>query len=101
MNHTHSVPSSIAEDENGLPWFDSHIANLFLSLDPNPGATKQYAISNPSKSGNLTTLPYYNKYRDGKVWFNEHYGNAIASYNPQDKTPVEYYIPSKNPKIYS
>ena len=97
VNHTHSVPFSIAEDENGLLWFNSHIANLFLSLDPKTGAVKQYATSNPSKSGNLTTLPYVNTYRDGKVWFNEHYGNAISSYNPQDRTLVEYYIPSKNP----
>ncbi len=97
VNHTHSVPFSIAEDENGLLWFNSHITNLFLSLDPKTGAVKQYATSNPSKSGNLTTLPYVNTYRDGKVWFNEHYGNAISSYDPQDKTLVEYYIPSKNP----
>jgi len=97
VNHTHSVPFSIAEDENGLLWFNSHIANLFLSLDPKTGAVKQYATSNPSKSGNLTTLPYVNTYRDGKVWFNEQYGNAISSYDPQDKTLVEYYIPSKNP----
>ena len=97
VNHTHSVPFSIVEDENGLLWFNSHIANLFLSLDPNTGATKQYATSNPSKSGNLTTLPYVNTYKDGKVWFNEHYGNAIASYDPKNKTLVEYYIQSKNP----
>ncbi len=97
VNHTHSVPFSIAEDENGLLWFNSHITNLFLSLDPKTGAVKQYATSNPSKSGNLTTLPYVNTYRDGKVWFNEHYGNAISSYDPRDKTLVEYYIPSKNP----
>lgn len=97
VNHTHSVPFSIAEDENGLLWFNSHIANLFLSLDPKTGTVKQYATSNPSKSGNLTTLPYVNTYRDGKVWFNEHYGNAISSYDPQDKTLVEYYVPSKNP----
>ncbi len=97
MNHTHSVPFSIAEDENGLLWFNSHIANLFLSFDPKTGATMQYATSNPSKSGNLTTLPYVNFYRDGEVWFNEHYGNAIASYNPKDKMLVEYYI---HPKIH-
>ena len=97
VNHTHSVPFSIAEDDNGLLWFNSHIANLFLSLDPKTGAIMQYATSNPSKSGNLTTLPYVNTYRDGKVWFNEHYGNAISSYDPRDKTLVEYYIPSKNP----
>ncbi len=97
VTYTHSVPFSISEDENGTLWANSHIANLFFSLDPNTGAVKQYATSNPSTSGNLTTLPYYNEYRDGKVWFNEHYGNAIASYDPKNKTLVEYYVPSQNP----
>lgn len=80
MTYTHSVPFSIAEDENRLLWANSHIANLFLPLNPNTGKIKLYATSNPSASGNLTTLPYVNAYRDGKVWFNEHYRNAIASY---------------------
>jgi virginiamycin B lyase len=97
VTYTHSVPYSIAEDENGTLWANSHIANLFFSLNPTTGEIKQYATSNPSASGNLTTLPYYNEYRDGKVWFNEHYGNAIASYDPKNKTLVEYYIPSQNP----
>jgi virginiamycin B lyase len=97
VTHTHSVPFSISEDENGTLWANSHIANLFFSLNPTTGEIKQYATSNPSASGNLTTLPYYNEYRDGKVWFNEHYGNAIASYDPKNKTLVEYYIPSQNP----
>jgi len=97
VTYTNNVPFSIAEDENGILWANSHIANLFFSLNPNTGEINQYATSNPSASGNLTTLPYYNEYRDGKIWFNEHYGNAIASYDPQNKTLVEYYIPSQNP----
>ena len=97
LNYTRNVPFSIAEDENGTLWANSHISNLFLSLDPNTGAIKQYATSNPSKSGNLTTLPYINTYKDGKVWFNEHYGNGIASYDPKNKTLIEYYIPTQNP----
>ncbi|MDF0681293.1 MAG: hypothetical protein P0116_10040 [Candidatus Nitrosocosmicus sp.] len=96
VTYTHNVPFSIAEDENGLLWANSHIANLFFSLNPDTGEIRQYATSNPSASGNLTTLPYYNVYRDGKLWFNEHYGNAIASYDPKNKTLVEYYIPSQN-----
>ena len=97
VTYTNNVPFSIAEDENGTLWANSHISNLFFSLNPNTGEINQYATSNPSASGNLTTLPYYNEYRDGKIWFNEHYGNAIASYDPQNKTLVEYYIPSQNP----
>jgi len=97
VTYTHNVPFSIAEDENGLLWANSHIANLFFSLNPDTGEIKQYATSNPSATGNLTTLPYYNVYRDGKLWFNEHYGNAITSFDPKNKTLVEYYIPSQNP----
>lgn len=97
INHTQSVPFSISEDEEGLLWANSHIANLFLSLNPLNGEIKQYATSNPSASGNLTTLPYYNIFREGKIWFNEHYGNAIASFDPKDNTLVEYYIPTHNP----
>lgn len=97
INYTHSVPFSIAEDENGTLWANSHIANLFLSLNPNTGAVKQYATSNPSSSGNLTTLPYYNEYQDGKVWFNEHYGNSIAYFDIKNNKLVEYHIPSHNP----
>ena len=97
LNNTHSVPFSIAEDEHGTLWANSHIANLFLSLDPKTGAVKQYATSNPSASGNLTTLPYYNLYKEGKVWFNEHYGNTIASFDAKNHELVEYHIPSHNP----
>ncbi len=60
VTYTHNVPFSIAEDENGTLWANSHIANLFFSLNPNTGEIKQYATSNPSVSGNLTTLPYVN-----------------------------------------
>lgn len=97
LNYTRSIPFSIAEDENGLLWANNHISNLFLWLDPNTGAVKQYATSNPSASGNLTTLPYINQYKDGKIWFNEHYGNAIASFDLKTNTLVEYYIPTHNP----
>lgn len=97
LTYTHNIPFSIAEDKNGTLWANSHISNLFFSLDPRTGAVKQYATSNPAAPGNLTTLPYYNEYRDGKIWLNEHYGNAIAFYEPEGKTLVEYYLPSQNP----
>lgn len=97
LNYTSSIPFSITEDENGLLWANNHISNLFLWLDPTTGAIKQYATSNPSASGNLTTLPYINQYKGGKIWFNEHYGNAIASFDLNSNTLVEYYIPTHNP----
>jgi virginiamycin B lyase len=65
-------------------------------FDPKTGYTKHYSTSSPS-TANTTTLPYYNEYKNGKIWFNEHYGNAIAFYDPENKTLVEYSIPSKNP----
>lgn len=96
LTHKHSVPISVAEDDNGTIWTNDHASSLFLMLDPKTGYTKEYATSFPS-TANTTTLPYYNQYRDGKIWFNEHYGNAIASYDIKNKTLVEYHIPSKNP----
>lgn len=72
------------------------IFRIAFCLDPITGAVKHYATSNPSKTGNLVTLPYINIYRDGKVWFNEHYGNAIASFDTKNNTLVEYYIQSHN-----
>jgi virginiamycin B lyase len=38
----------------------------------------------------------YNAYSDGKIWFNEHEGNAIGSYEPENKTLIEYHIPTRN-----
>ncbi len=96
LTHTHSVPISVAEDEKGNVWTNDFPSSLFLMLDPKTGYTKHYSTSSPS-TANTTTLPYYNEYKNGKVWFNEHYGNAIAFYDPENKTLVEYSIPSKNP----
>ncbi len=96
LTNTHSVPISVAEDDNGNIWTNDHSSSLFIMLDPKTGYTEQYATSFPS-TANTTTLPYYNQYRDGKIWFNEHYGNAIASYDIKNKTLVEYHIPSINP----
>ncbi len=96
LTNTHSVPISVAEDENGTLWTNDHASSLFLMLDPKTGFTKQYSTSN-SSTANTNTLPYYNEYRDGKIWFNEHYGNAIAYYDIKNKTLVEYHIPTTNP----
>jgi virginiamycin B lyase len=95
LTHTHSVPISVAEDEKGNVWTNDFPSSLFLMLDPKTGHTKHYSTSFPS-TANTTTLPYYNEYKNGKVWFNEHYGNAIAFFDPENKTLVEYGIPSKN-----
>lgn len=96
LTHLNSVPISIAEDENGNVWTNDHDASIFIMLDPNTGAIKQYATSN-SSTASKSTLPYYNEYRNGKLWFNEHYGNAIAYFDIENQTLVEFIIPSINP----
>ncbi len=96
LTHLNSVPISIVEDENGNVWTNDHDASVFIMLDPNTGAIKQFATSN-SSTATKSTLPYYNEYRNGKLWFNEHYGNAIAYYDKENQTLVEFIIPSINP----
>lgn len=95
LNNTKSVPISIVEDENGMIWTNDHASSLFIMFDPQTGLTKQYSTSSAS-TRNTSTLPYFNEYRDGKVWFNEHEGNSIASYDANNKTLIEYSIPTRN-----
>ncbi|MBA3749844.1 MAG: hypothetical protein H0X03_02940 [Nitrosopumilus sp.] len=95
LNNTNSVPISVAEDENGMIWTNDHASSLILMLDPKTGNIKQYATS-PASTRNTTTLPYFNEYSDGKIWFNEHEGNAIAYYDSENKTLIEYHIPTKD-----
>ncbi|MGD9671895.1 MAG: hypothetical protein AB7U98_00275 [Candidatus Nitrosocosmicus sp.] len=96
LTHLNSVPISISEDENGNIWTNDHDASIFIMLDPDTGAIKQFATSN-SSTATTNTLPYYNEYKNGKLWFNEHYGNAIAYYDKDNKTLVEFIVPSINP----
>ncbi len=95
LDKTKSVPISVAEDEKGRVWTNDHSSSLFLMLDPKTGYIKQYATS-PASTRNTATLAYYNEYRDGKVWFNEHEGNAIANYDKENRTLIEYHIPTRN-----
>ena len=95
LNSTKSVPISVVEDENGMIWTNNHASSLFVMFDPQTGLTKQYSTS-PASTRNTTTLPYFNEYRYGKVWFNEHEGNSIASYDINNKTLIEYSIPTRN-----
>jgi len=96
LNNTKSVPISVAEDKKGMVWTNDHASSLILMLDPATGNIKQYATS-PASTRNTTTLPYFNDYSiDGKIWFNEHEGNAIAYYDSENKTMIEYHIPTQN-----
>lgn len=97
LNNTKSMPISVIEDEHGNIWANDHASNLFFMVDTNTDSIKQYSTSPATTRNSTTTLPYYNMLRDGKIWFNEHEGNAIASYDPKNKTLVEYHIPTRNP----
>lgn len=97
LNSTKSVPISIVEDKNGTLWTNDHASSLFLNFDPKTNTIKQFSTSPAITRNTTNTLPYYNEYRDEKIWFNEHEGNSIASYDPINKTLIEYHIPTSNP----
>jgi virginiamycin B lyase len=43
------------------------------------------------------TLPYWIKTgENGTIWFNQHTGNKMSSFNPNNLTLIEYWIPSQN-----
>ncbi|MDR4489791.1 MAG: hypothetical protein R2685_02665 [Candidatus Nitrosocosmicus sp.] len=96
LTYLHSVPIGISEDENGNVWVNDHDSSIFMMLDPDTGDIKQFATSN-SSTASKSTLPYYNEYINGKLWLNEHYGNSIAYYDKENKTLVEFIVPSINP----
>jgi virginiamycin B lyase len=89
------VPVGIVEDRDGRLWVNDHASNLFFMFDPVTDDFVKYSTSLPTSRENTTTLPYWNLIKDNMVWFNEHEGNAIAYFDIENKTLVEYQIPTK------
>jgi virginiamycin B lyase len=90
------IPISIVEDNKENLWINDHATSLFFKFDPKNGQIKKYSTSLPSTRNNISSLPYFNEYRDGKIWFNIHEGNAIGYFDPENDTMVEYHIPTRS-----
>lgn len=90
------IPISIIEDDRGILWINDHATSIFFTFDTKTNQIKKYSTSLPSTRHNISSLPYFNEYRDGKLWFNEHEGNAIGYFDPKNDTMVEYHIPTRS-----
>jgi virginiamycin B lyase len=90
------IPISIIEDDKENLWINDHATSLFFEFNPENGHIKKYTTSLPSTRNNISSLPYFNEYREGKIWFNIHEGNAIGYFDPENNTMVEYHIPTRS-----
>jgi virginiamycin B lyase len=90
------IPISIIEDDKENLWINDHATSLFFEFNPKNGNIKKYSTSLPSTRNNISSLPYFNEYREGKIWFNIHEGNSIGYLDPKNNTMVEYHIPTRS-----
>jgi virginiamycin B lyase len=90
------IPISIIEDNKENLWINDHATSLFFKFNPNNGQIKKYTTSLASTRNNISSLPYFNEYREEKIWLNIHEGNAIGYLDPENNTLVEYHIPTRS-----
>lgn len=98
-------PVGLTLDLNDSLWVTDHGTSTFFRLDPTSGDITKYTTSpiSPRTLGQSTTidaaytLPYWIKTgENGTIWFNQHTGNKMSSFNPNNLTLIEYWIPSQN-----
>ena len=98
-------PVGLALDLDDNLWVTDHGTSIFFKLDPASGDITKFTTStvSPRTLGQSTTidaaytLPYWIKTgENGTIWFNQHTGNKISSFNPNNLTLIEYWIPSQN-----
>jgi virginiamycin B lyase len=98
-------PVGLALDINDSLWVTDHGTSIFFRLDPASGDITKFTTStvSPRTLGQSTTidaaytLPYWIKTgENGTIWFNQHTGNKMSSFNPNNLTLIEYWIPSQN-----
>ncbi|MGE5660901.1 MAG: hypothetical protein ACM3X1_01505 [Ignavibacteriales bacterium] len=98
-------PVGLALDLDDNLWVTDHGTSIFFKLDPASGDITKFTTStvSPRTLGQSTTidaaytLPYWIKTgENGTIWFNQHTGNKMSSFNPNNLTLIEYWIPSQN-----
>lgn len=98
-------PVGLALDLDDNLWVTDHGTSIFFKLDPASGDITKFTTStvSPRTLGQTTTidaaytLPYWIKTgENGTIWFNQHTGNKMSSFNPNNLTLIEYWIPSQN-----
>ncbi len=98
-------PVGLTLDLNDNLWVTDHGTSIFYRLDPTSGDITKFTTStvSPRTLGQSTTvnaaytLPYWIKTgENGTIWFNQHTGNKMSSFNLNNMTLTEYWIPSQN-----
>jgi virginiamycin B lyase len=97
-------PVGMELDDFGNVWVADHGTSTFFKYDPTMDDITRFvtSIASPKIYGGSTppsayTLPYWiDKGGNGSLWFNEHTGNKMASFDPEELTLIEYWVPSQN-----
>jgi virginiamycin B lyase len=98
-------PVGLTLDLNDNLWVTDHGTSIFYRLDPASGDITKFTTStvSPRTLGQSKaiaaayTLPYWIKTgENGTIWFNQHTGNKMSSFDPNNMTLTEYWIPSQN-----
>jgi len=101
------TPTGITLTNNDAVWITDSDTSFFYMINTTSSKFVKYVTSDPSISsyGNVTgavknpiSKPFWiDSTSDGKIIFNEQLGNRIAIFDPDDKSLIEYEIPSRNP----
>ncbi len=93
-NITFSSPTDLLINDNSI-WLTEHGTSFLTRYDLNTNKITRYPTS--QNNFHTTTLPFWIRAPENPkfLWFNEHEGNKIGNFDMENKTLVEYAIPSK------
>lgn len=89
-----SSPTDLLVNNNSI-WLTEHGTSFLTRYDMDTGKVMRYPTS--QNNFHTTTLPFWIRATENPrfLWFNEHEGNKIGYFDLENKTLVEYSIPSK------
>ena len=88
-----SSPTDLLLDKNSV-WLTEHGTSFLTRYDIDTGKITRYPTS--QNNFHTVTLPFWIRGAENPkfLWFNEHEGNKIGYFDLENKTLVEYLIPS-------
>ncbi len=88
-----SSPTDLLVNNNSV-WLTEHGTSFLTRYDLDTGKLVRYPTS--QNNFHTTTLPFWIRGAENPkiLWFNEHQGNKIGCFDLENKTLVEYSIPS-------
>jgi len=87
-------PLGIAYDhKRNLLWIADHGSSAIYSFNPFNLTWKQYLVYQPFP---YALINHVKVDSEGKVWFASHFGNTVGYLNPEERSVVEFIIPTSN-----